>query len=326
MGLTRIQSILLLTTVTCLASTISGCASNGSTTVVSFDEQQTALTLIKKGASAKEILEDLSNGQPVVLRDQANAAKEAKVLATCGAAPAFFPETVISPILGLLLGSTINVLLEHVDATLKKRIEQYTSAYSAQQSVSFYDAFKSKAPNDITTDYTCLRFVRGVKGEGNKALVDFVASIKVVDSAWIEVRPERIYFSEPVALSSNQHYSVAFKLKATSIHRAEETGVRTIAFDDVIVKERVDLANKPYFLKYYEGEDRPVIRLPLLPSNVPPLDKAREFTTFEVAVAEVGNPSKGLELFASVFSGAREDIAKVLAAAANESLGWETEK
>lgn len=325
MGLTRIQSILLLTTVTCLASTISGCASNGSTTVVSFDEQQTALTLIKKGAGAKEIQEDLSNGQPVVLRDQANAAKEAKILTACGA-PAFFPETVISPILGLLLGSTINVLLEHVDATLKKRIEQYTSAYSAQKSVSFYDAFKSKAPNDITTDYTCLRFVRGVKGDGNKALVDFVASIKVVDSAWIEVRPERIYFSEPVALSSNQHYSVAFKLKATSIHRAEETGVRTIAFDDVIVKERVDLANKPYFLKYYEGEDRPVIRLPLLPSNVPTLDKAREFTTFEVAVAEVGNPSKGLELFASVFSGAREDIAKVLAAAANESLGWETEK
>lgn len=324
MGLTKMQCIRLFTALTCLVSSVSGCVSNGDTAVISFHQQHTALTLIKKGMSAKAIQGYLSNGQPAVLRDQVNASKEAKVLATCGSPP-FFPETVVGPILGLLLGSTINVLLERVDAALQERIEKYTSAYSAQQAVSFYDEFKSVAPNDITTDFTCLRFVRGMKGD-DKALVDFVASIRVVDSAWIEVRPERMYFSGPVASSFNHHYGIAFKLKATSIYRAEATGVRTVAFDDVIAKERVNLAKQPYFLKYYNGVDQPVIRLPLLPSNVPTLNTVREFTTFEVAVAEVGVPNKGLELVANVFSGAREDIAKVLAAAANESLEWNTDK
>jgi hypothetical protein len=313
-----------LAVITCLVIAITGCATSGPT-VISFNQQQTALTLIKKSEGTSAIERVLSKGQPAVLRNQTNAPKEAKVLAACGAQP-FITEGGVGPILGLLLGSTINVLLDRADAALQKRIERYTLAYSAEDSVSFYAPFKNSAPNDITTDYSCLRFVRGDK-DGGTSHVDFVASIRIVDSSWIEVLPERMYFSVPTVPSSNSRYGVAFKLKATTIHREEATGVRATAFDDVILKEKVDLKSQPYFLKYYEGADRPVIRLPLLPHNVPHLEKtAREFTTFELSVAEAGNPSEGLKLVAQAFSGAREDIAKVLAAAANEHLGWEEDK
>lgn len=322
MDLDRWQRV-RVTVFACVMVFLSGCVSGGRTELIKFDAQKTRLVLI----TADKANAELTAGRPALLRDDSNKANENKLITDCGGKALTTESGVVGAVLGLLLGSAINAAFESIDEALQNQIKEYSQAYSAERGVSFYKVADISTPQLVATEFTCLRFVRGAKtGDAEKeAFVDFVAAIRVVDSSWIELRPLRLYFSQPVALSFNRRYGVAVKLKATTVHRAEATGSRAVAFDDVVLSEKVDLSSQPQFVKYYSGNDAPVVRLPLVPSSVPIGTGAREFTTFEVVMAETGTPSRDLVRFAKIFSGSREEIAKVLAAAANESLGWETE-
>jgi hypothetical protein len=300
---------------------LAGCANGPGPGTVAFDKQDTRLVLLTESDRESGI----TKYRPESLNSASYATAESAVILRCASLPSV-EASAAQAVLGLLLGSFLNVTFEKIDQALQDEIKKYSQAYSASRGTTFYRTADAASPEKISTETNCVRFVRAHKAgkEAEVTYVDFIAQVRIVNQSWLEIRPLRLYFSNPVAKSSNGRYGLAFKLKATTVHRDAAAGARALVFDDIVLTQKVEItAEKKEFVKYYYEDADRIVRVPLPPYSTPVQNGLpRDFTTFELSVAETGVPGSGLIMISKIFAGSREEIAKVLAAAANEHLGW----
>lgn len=242
--------------------------------------------------------------------------KEDDLIARCstgGTGAQFAP--LIGALLAQVVGELINVAADKIDTALQDALKNYTTTYSAFETVDLY----SKV-NPLTLSYSCFRFSRGDK-DGVQHL-DLIGQIQLApDGDAIVLRPLRLYVDKLDTTSSSPDYSISFSIKADGLWRNKNEGKESVVFDKPFLTTKATLDGGKPTIQYYLDDKTKDVVVPIVAFSDPPPAGKAGFAMMTVTVVENGVPSKFLQALSKLFSGSKSSLEKSLTASADARLG-----
>ena len=196
----------------------------------------------------------------------------------------------------------VSWLVTEIDRQLQKRLEEYSSTYSASITVTdFYDELTPGKPT--TLNYDCLEFSAT---ENDGKLITLIVMMKV-DANYLKIQPWSLLYSKAKAKSDDGQYRVASSIRMNATWFERNRGKRETVLDQIFFKHKLEPNKEVDMTKHA------VLTLPLPPWSISCCDKeSNPVINISVSVVELGTTNKMIEIIAKLFQSNAKDIAKLL--------------
>jgi hypothetical protein len=237
----------------------------------------------------------------------------------------------VAEILGFVAKPLIRFIADRIGSSLQEKLKGYTASYSASDFAALYESVDPLELGVSCFQLTRVERAKNAEPKTGRVTLDVVGKFELIGGTALAVRPLRVYFAKAAAKSADGSYGLSVGLSGDAFWKEGRGGkkaekviaVENFVSVDVGPEARREFGDgNVYYVRFRPGPPSKGFKTaPAVPQPLPPWSTdGSSVLSLTLSVAEVGRPDFILENLAKLFEAKKDDLVKLLEAAADKAL------